>query len=266
MSNESHEDDAASIEALKAQLAALEAILQQLAKELDKHRFAERFRRWKERAALAIEEGVDRREAERFRRLPDGMVGYDQHRESEVVPHRDFIQILAEEIEQHRRMSNTLTVRTKTKRLTAAPRHLFLSHSADDAALAEFVREQLMTALPQLKVFMASLPGQIPVGDDWLQVIKRELRSADSYLVLLTPHSVQRPWIHFETGAAWMSDKPMLTVAAGELAKEDVPLPLSSFHILSLEHELQAIEVFRQLHSELDNPSAFTSRTRELSR
>jgi TIR domain-containing protein len=86
-------------------------------------------------------------------------------------------------------------------------RSLFLSHAALNRDLAILVRDQLKDSRPDLSVFVASRPGDIRADEDWLPVIQREIRGADAYCVLLTPNSSGRPWVWFETGAAWMSGK-----------------------------------------------------------
>jgi hypothetical protein len=105
---------------------------------------------------------------------------------------------------------------------------IFLSHAALDGELAEVVRGKLTALRPDLQVFVASRPGDIRAEEDWLRAIQRELREADAYCVLLTPNSIERPWVWFETGAAWMSDKRLVLARAAGLAEREVPAPLST--------------------------------------
>jgi hypothetical protein len=164
---------------------------------------------------------------------------------------------------------NTVNPRTATQ-VRRGPgsrvKRLFLSHASVDRRVAEYLRNRIMSTATGIDVFLASKPGQIPVGADWLATIKNELEASDAYLVLLTDTSVGRPWVQFETGAAWMSGKPLVTVMAGSLFKDDVPMPLSSFQVLSLGVEDEAREVFAALGAQLDDPEGFASRIRELSR
>lgn len=143
---------------------------------------------------------------------------------------------------------------------------LFLSHASADIQLATYVREQLCAAVPGISIFLASLPGHIPVGADWLSTIKVELERADAYLVLLTASSVSRPWVWFETGAAWMSGRKLVTVTAAGLDSGSVPMPFSSLQILSLEVAVQADEVVRHLGGKLDDPERFSARLMEIAR
>ncbi|HEU0015171.1 MAG TPA: toll/interleukin-1 receptor domain-containing protein [Longimicrobium sp.] len=143
---------------------------------------------------------------------------------------------------------------------------LFISHASVDRAVAEYIQSQIQAAVPRLDVFLASVPGHIPVGADWLATIKDELTRATAYLILLTPASVQRPWIAFEMGAAWMSERTLLTVLAGELDRASIPMPLSSFQILSLESPREAHEVMKRLGGTLADGERFSAHVREIAR
>lgn len=97
---------------------------------------------------------------------------------------------------------------------------------AGRALLVHRMRDQLQVSRPDLWVFVASRPGDIRADEDWPPVIQREISGADAYCVLLTPNSNGRPWVRFETGAAWMSGKKWVIARSG-LSSSEVPLPLS---------------------------------------
>jgi hypothetical protein len=144
--------------------------------------------------------------------------------------------------------------------LSAAPtkvKRIFLSHAAADTKLAQFVQDELTRSGNGVKVFVASRVGDIRADEDWLPAIQRELQAADAYCVLLTPISNGRPWVWFETGAAWMSGEKWVIARAGGLVPESVPLPLSIRQTYSLDDAEGAREIFRALDLELSNPAAF---------
>jgi hypothetical protein len=95
-------------------------------------------------------------------------------------------------------------------------------------------------------VFVSSLPGAIPTGTEWLGEIKRQLKAADAYLALLTPASVQRQWVWFESGAAFMSDKLFVGVCASGLRKGAVPSPLSGHQLLSFDSPAECAQLFKE--------------------
>lgn len=141
---------------------------------------------------------------------------------------------------------------------------VFLSHAAADRAVAEFVRDEMVRLKPDCQVFLASREGDIRADEDWMAAIQRELRNADAYFVLLTPKSIDRPWVWFETGAAWMSGKPWVLARAGGLPPGAIPLPLSARQSYSLDDGAGAREILRPLGVELPNPAEFAARVREL--
>lgn len=137
-------------------------------------------------------------------------------------------------------------------------RSVFLSHAASDRDAATILREQLVASRPDMRVFVASRPEDIRADEDWLPVIQREIRNADAYCVLLTPSSNNRPWVWFETGAAWMSGKKWV-IARLALTAEEVPLSMSIRQSYSLEDPEGAREIFRALGAGITNIDRFVS-------
>ena len=144
----------------------------------------------------------------------------------------------------------------------------FLSHAAEDRALADHLRLGLERGTPGLRYFMASLPGHITPGADFFNSVLRELQEADRYLVLLTPRSHERLWIAFEAGAACMFDeRPRVLLCAGGLERKDVGAPLRHLQLLSLDDDGGSAlkEMFQRLQSPLpDDLVAFFARAKEL--
>jgi hypothetical protein len=111
--------------------------------------------------------------------------------------------------------------------------HIFISHAAANARLARTLAE----AFEHLgaTTFIASRAGDIRADEDWLRGIERALQEADAYIVLLTPESTFRPWINFEAGAAWFSERQLLFLRVQALAPGDIPLPISSRQVYALD-------------------------------
>lgn len=138
----------------------------------------------------------------------------------------------------------------QTDNETSAISQIFLSHAAIDARLAILLGSEINKRRPDLKVFVASQPGDIPAGEKWLDAIESQLDKGDLYIALLTRHSVSRPWLWFEAGSAWLSGKRIWPVTGPGFAKGDIPLPLSARQALSLD---TAADI-RQLFIQLDSP------------
>lgn len=148
-------------------------------------------------------------------------------------------------------------------RETQHMRYVFLSHAAVDSQLANYMGAVIRNSVGGVEVFIASRPGEIPTGDEWLAAIKDQLRQADTYLVLLTPLSIQRPWIWFETGAAWMSGRRLLPVTVG-MSKHDVPMPLGAHQALSLDSAEDVTQLFRDLRIAVADVTRFCAEVKSI--
>ena len=87
-------------------------------------------------------------------------------------------------------------------------------------------------------VFTSSVHGVIKPGSDWLNSVKENLDKAKAVVVLITPVSINRPWIWFEVGASWskMSEGKgrIYPLCAPEIEFSGLPEPLSRLQALSL--------------------------------
>lgn len=103
----------------------------------------------------------------------------------------------------------------------------FLSHIHDEAPLAFEIHSALGADFRGLDVFLSANIESILVGDNWFDAIEDALRDCSLFLVLCSPTSIRRPWIHFEAGAAWIRGVRIIPLCHGGLTVSDLPLPLS---------------------------------------
>ena len=79
---------------------------------------------------------------------------------------------------------------------------LFISHASSDAEFANAVKQEIEKVFANgVSVFCTSSPGTIPVGSDWLSDIEQKLTVAQAVIAIVTPVSIERPWLWFEVGA-----------------------------------------------------------------
>jgi hypothetical protein len=84
---------------------------------------------------------------------------------------------------------------------------LFLSHSTRDRAIAEALKDLLEDVFggDRIQVEFSSdqeAGGGVPPGAQWLPWITERITGADQIYVLLTPNSMRKPWVLWESGAA----------------------------------------------------------------
>ena len=115
---------------------------------------------------------------------------------------------------------------------------VFISHITEEKdtalCLKEFLRESLGWGL---HVFVSSDYESIAGGDIWFTTIVDALKASLVEIVLLSPDSVDRPWINFEAGVGIGKGSPVIPVVVHGLERGNVGHPLSSLQIRSLEDE-----------------------------
>lgn len=89
---------------------------------------------------------------------------------------------------------------------------VFFSHGSGDSHI---VKKYLKPEVEQsgADVFLDEI--DLEYGEDFRNRILNEIRECDELLVLLTPTSVNRPWVFTEIGAALVRDKPVIAVRYG---------------------------------------------------
>jgi len=116
---------------------------------------------------------------------------------------------------------------------------IFISHATTDNPIVDLLKSQIDRVFARgVYVFASSVPGVIKPGRLWLDEIKNNLEIASAVIVLVTPVSINRPWIWFEVGASWskMSEgqRRIYPLCVPEINFNDLPAPLNSLQALSL--------------------------------
>lgn len=114
---------------------------------------------------------------------------------------------------------------------------VFISHDSRDAEIAEaFSRLISSVSAGVLKSFRSSdKKGNqgIEYGIEWYPEIMKKLETASDVVCLLTPHSINRPWILFEAGVAkGKLNTPVQGIALGISLSAAASGPFAQFHNL----------------------------------
>lgn len=82
---------------------------------------------------------------------------------------------------------------------------LFISHASSDGEFAAVLKSEITKVFADgLNVFCTNSPGTIGPSKDWLVAVEDRLRVAHAVTVIVTPLSIERPWLWFEVGASWL--------------------------------------------------------------
>ena len=115
---------------------------------------------------------------------------------------------------------------------------VFISFVHEDERVATALQQYLGSNFGVHDVFISSDQWKVYAGEDWLARIKAELQSARVVVLMLSRRSSRRPWVNFEAGAAWLSDKVIVPVCYGNMTVELLPRPYSSLQALRLPSDL----------------------------
>ena len=119
------------------------------------------------------------------------------------------------------------------------PHELFLSHDSRDKVRADVLAQAITRAtLRQIVVWHSSdvsPTGGLQPGQVWLDEIRTRLSTCKAVVVLLTPTSVSRPWILFDSGfGAAHKACDVIPVCIGIDSATAVPFPLAMYQTYQL--------------------------------
>jgi TIR domain len=85
---------------------------------------------------------------------------------------------------------------------TAKPT-VFISHAATDEPIVRVLHDEINRVFAYgVDVFATSVPGVVQPGSEWLEGINEKLGRASAVIVVVTPVSLDPPFIWFEVGAS----------------------------------------------------------------
>lgn len=127
-----------------------------------------------------------------------------------------------------------------------APYLVFVSHATVDKWIAKTICEKIEAAGATTFRDDRDIDG----GDDIPERIRRQVIRSNELVVLLTPESVDRPWVLFEVGAAWGRKQNAKIIAVlchvevdtiPDLIKSKKAVPINSFdeYLEELKHRVE---------------------------
>lgn len=136
---------------------------------------------------------------------------------------------------------------------------IFISHASDDSKLALLIKKLFQSSLDlntkKEAVFCSSDKESIRMDDVLYEKITQALQSAKVVIALITPNSLYRPWVLFETGGAHFfkvdgakkNYKPLFLVYANGINSKSLPAPLQPRQA----RDLGNMDVIRELCKEV---------------
>lgn len=132
---------------------------------------------------------------------------------------------------------------------------VFLSHDSRDEKVARVLTDTLSRiSLDQVGIWFSSDPspsGGIKPGQVWAKEIESRLMASRVILVLLTPNSLSRPWIYFESGYGFSNRKTQVIPLCLGITVSDVPFPLKMFQCYEIGNLESLTDFCRKLFNQL---------------
>ena len=109
-----------------------------------------------------------------------------------------------------------------------------LSHSHEDKEIAELLANVIQRiSLKGISVWYSSDDsghGGIGAGERWLDTVRARLEESRTVITLITPNSIHRPWVYFESGfGAAVAELEVIPVVVGLQDLGSIPMPLAMY-------------------------------------
>lgn len=129
---------------------------------------------------------------------------------------------------------------------------VFFSHAGEDGQVVEQVFRRVVDTYPDVEPWLARY--EIVGGDDLLDKLAQGIEEADKFLVFLSTHSVDKPWVKAELKKALMAEiqgvKPefIVPVKLGKISR--FPPFIESKYYIDLEAKTEA-EWLPEMHASI---------------
>lgn len=113
---------------------------------------------------------------------------------------------------------------------------LFISYSYNDYYKLPEVLKKIQDKLPELKEAEVWDPTEnLSAGDNFREEIKKQIKSADLYILFWSEGAADSPWVLYEAGMADASGKPI--VVAVEPGSPELFDTFKKYQVIELEKE-----------------------------
>lgn len=136
---------------------------------------------------------------------------------------------------------------------------VFISHSSRDEDIARALIELLRNAcnIPSERIRCTSVDGfRLEVGASVHEQLRMEVNDAQFLIGLITPHSIQSPYVLFEIGARWGAGLKLAPILAAGAGHDLLKGPLSVLHALNCSVTAEMHQLVTDITSFLNYPRA----------
>ena len=141
---------------------------------------------------------------------------------------------------------------------------LFISHSSKDSKFVQSLVELLRTALPlpASQVRCTSIDGyRLPGGANTDQQLRQEVHEADTFIGIISLHSINSLYVAFELGARWGAGRSLIPLIVPGTDSNILSGPLAGINALNAGNRSQIHQLISDLSTELgvsaESPAAY---------
>ena len=147
---------------------------------------------------------------------------------------------------------------------------IFISHSHLDEEIADllidFLSESIEISKKEIRCTSDPNHGLDFSSSSISDQLKNDLKNAGALIVIATIDSLRSPWILFEVGSFWTTDKLVAPIVGPGLTIEDLPGPLKGYRSIRIEDKdvsYQLNELINQLSRKLNLKQSGVTRRRD---
>ncbi len=117
-------------------------------------------------------------------------------------------------------------------------RVIFLSHASEDREFAVVLQKAIEDAFPgAFEIFNAFERDSIAPSDEWRDKLNNAVKESSLLLVLLTPNSIGKNWIYWESGGAYHRGIPVVPIVGVGCEVRHLPGPFREIQAVTLQSE-----------------------------
>ena len=120
---------------------------------------------------------------------------------------------------------------------------IFVSHAFEDREAAWRVARAFARNAAGVSVFTLEV---LNMGEDWRAKIREEIIKSDVFIILLSPKTLNSPWVLAEIGAAWALEKPFVIVRTHPAMEVNLLVEVTPEYLVNLE-DLDEPDVVQQI-------------------
>ena len=113
-------------------------------------------------------------------------------------------------------------------------KQIFISRISEETRLAETLADWIQHVYSSVQV---STSEKILPGEKWPAKLRDILKKADAFVVLCSPQSMGRHWLHMEVGIGWLGNTRIIPVCHSGLELSHLNKPLSDYMGLLLDQK-----------------------------